>query len=616
MRCVPLNLMIHLLKLNSIRSRMLSGFLFLTLLIICVAAVSIYMLDQTNRIIAIHTRISQLEITTLSLLKNDNDFFDLETINQKYFETHESAYLKKRDSLRKLIVLGTNQIINQSKNEIVMNLQQIDSGLTQYNKKFMSLENLVFQKGFKDFGLEGQMRFHAHKLEEAKFHLDQYKVLSLRRNEKDFFLRHEVKYIQNVNQIAYQFISELRKNEIENTSALYHLQQYISLFNKLADIQIQIGLSSTDGLRADLNTLSDQLVQRYFSLSKYSDELSSAAQMQVRVFFLLVVAGAVIFSLISGYWISKRLSSPIAKLSTVMSKVVGTKKYTYPSLSIESAAEEINTLTQSFTHLIQETEAQMNKVKSKSRQLKGRNLELKKLNKELDSFIYSTAHDLRSPLTSLLGLLNIMKYENQQDTIKPHILMMENSINRMEDFIEQIVGYSKNKRLALQPTLIDFNSLLAEVFDSHQFLPGASNIKHIVHLKQEAPLYSDRGRLLIICNNLISNAIRYADFSKPTSTIQIDVLIDESYARITFMDNGIGIGSEHIDKIFQMFYRANASSKGSGLGLFIFKETITKLGGQVSVESTLGVGTRFLIQIPNLIASVKKQSEANLVMHA
>lgn len=616
MRCVPLNSMIHLLKLNSIRSRMLSGFLFLTLLIICVAAVSIYMLDQTNRIIAIHTRISQLEITTLSLLKNDNDFFDLETINQKYFETHESAYLKKRDSLRKLITLGTNQIMNQSKTEIVMNLQQIDSGLTQYNKKFMSLENLVFQKGFKDFGLEGQMRYHAHKLEEVKFHLDQYKVLSLRRNEKDFFLRHEVKYIQNVNQIAYRFISELQKNEIENGSALYHLQQYITLFNKLADIQIQIGLSSKDGLRADLNNLSDQLVQRYFSLSKYSDKLSSAAQMQVRVFFLLVVAGAVIFSLISGYWISKKLSSPIAKLSKVMSKVVGTKKYTYPSLSIESAAEEINTLTQSFTHLIQETEAQMNKVRSKSRQLKGRNLELKKLNKELDSFIYSTAHDLRSPLTSLLGLLNIMKYENQQDAIKPHILMMENSINRMEDFIEQIVGYSKNKRLALQPTSIDFNSLLSEVFDSHQFLPGASNIKHIVHLKQEAPLYSDRGRLLIICNNLISNAIRYADFSKPSSTIQIDVLIDESYARITFMDNGIGIGSEHIDKIFQMFYRANASSKGSGLGLFIFKETITKLGGQVSVESTLGVGTRFLIQIPNLIASIKKQSEANLVMHA
>ncbi|NOS93612.1 MAG: HAMP domain-containing histidine kinase [Cyclobacteriaceae bacterium] len=292
-----------------------------------------------------------------------------------------------------------------------------------------------------------------------------------------------------------------------------------------------------------------------------------------------------------------------------MSKVVGSKKYVYPSFSIESAAEEINTLTTSFTLLIQETEAQMNEVKSKSRQLKGRNLELKKLNRELDSFIYSTAHDLRSPLTSLLGLLNIMKYENQQDSIKPHLEMMENSIYRMEDFIEQIVGYSKNKRLALQPSQIEFNSLLSEVFDSHQFLPGASHIKHIIDIKQETPFYSDRGRMLILFNNLISNAIRYADFLKPNPFIRIEICVDDSEVTISFSDNGIGIGSEHIDKVFQMFYRANATSKGSGLGLFIFKETITKLGGQVAVSSTLSEGTHFDIQIPNLLASVNKQKE-------
>jgi len=607
--------MIQLLKLNSIRSRMLSGFLFLTLLIICVAAVSIYMLDRTNRIIAIHTRISQLEINTLSLLKNDNDFFDLETINQKYFETHESSYLKKRDSLRKLIVRGTTDIMTQSKNSIVISLQQIDSLLNQYNSKFELLENLLYQKGFKDFGLEGQMRFHAHKLEEAEFHLDLYKVLSLRRNEKDFFLRHEVAYIQNVNQIAYQFINDLQKDESFNRVALYHLQQYIEYFNKLADIQIQIGLSSKDGLRANLNTLSDQLAQSYFSLSKYSDEVSSAAQMQVRIFFLLVVTGAVIFSLVSGYWISKRLSSPIAKLSKVMSTVVHTKKYNYPAFSIESAAEEINTLTKSFTLLIQETEAQMNVIKSKSRQLKGRNLELKKLNRELDSFIYSTAHDLRSPLTSLLGLLNIIKYENHQENIKPHFEMMENSIYRMEDFIEQIVGYSKNKRLVIQPTKINFELLLSEVFNNHQFVPGASSIKHFIEVKQKTAYFSDRGRILIVFNNLISNAIRYADFSKSEPIVRIQVVVESTEVSISFVDNGIGISPEHLDKIFNMFYRANTTSKGSGLGLFIFKETITKLRGHVSVESTLGVGTRFFIKLPNLNISMSEQMEIPLAAH-
>ncbi|MFY8036007.1 MAG: sensor histidine kinase [Cyclobacteriaceae bacterium] len=599
--------MIRLLKLNSIRSRMLSGFLFLTLLIICVAAVSIYMLDRTNRIISLRSRISQLEITTLSLLKNDNDFFDLETINLSYFETRESAYLEKRDSLKNLIDRSTDEIIAQSKNGIVASLHQIDSALDEYNQKFQLLESLLYQKGFKDYGLEGQMRYHAHKLEEPHYQLDLYKVLSLRRNEKDFFLRHELAYIQNVNQIAHDFINELRQNEAAQRMALFHLEQYIQRFNELAEIQIQIGLSSKDGLRSELNVLSDHLAQSYFSLSKYSDEVSIAAQMKVRVFFLLVVAGAVVFSLISGYWISKRLSYPIAKLSKIMSNVVGSKKYAYSSLSIESAAEEINTLTQSFTLLIRETEAQMNKVKSKSRQLKGRNLELKKLNRELDSFIYSTAHDLRSPLTSLLGLLNIMKYDNQQESLKPHMQMMENAIYRMEDFIDQIVGYSKNKRLAVQTSSIDFSQLLAEVFDSHQFVPGAALIRHQIDVKQKTPFYSDRARLLIIFNNLISNAIRYADFTKAEPFIRVHIAIEQEEATISFADNGIGIGPEHVDKIFNMFYRASTSSKGSGLGLFIFKETIMKLRGLVSVESKLGEGTSFFIQLPNLQSTMQEQ---------
>ncbi|MBI3218194.1 MAG: HAMP domain-containing histidine kinase [Bacteroidetes bacterium] len=607
--------MIHLLKLNSIRSRMLSGFLFLTLLIICVAAVSIYILDRTNHIIAIHTRISQLEITTLSLLKTDNDFFDLETINPNYFETHESTYLSRRDSLKKLIALSSEEIIQQNKNGVASSLQKIDSALMSYDQKFLLLESLLFKKGFKDYGLEGQMRFHAHKLEESQFNLDLYKVLSLRRNEKDFFLRHEVVYIQNVNQIANSFLEELSKNKSTNQAALYHLQQYTKLFNELAVIQIQIGLSSKEGLRSDLNRLSDHLAQSYFSLSKYSDEVSSAAQMRVRVFFLAIVAGAVIFSLISGYWISKKLSYPIAKLSSLMNNVVGSKKYTRSFFTTEGAAEEITTLTKSFAHLIRETEAQMTEIKSKSRQLKGRNLELKKLNRELDSFIYSTAHDLRSPLTSLLGLLNIMKYENQQDSIKPHIQMMENSIYRMEDFIEQIVGYSKNKRLSIQPTKIDFQILLSEVFDNHQFVPGASKIKHLVEVREKSPYYSDRGRLLIVFNNLISNAIRYADFSKAEPFVRVHLVVDTSEVTISFIDNGIGIGPEHVDKIFNMFYRANASSKGSGLGLFIFKETIMKLRGHVSVESTLGVGTKFFIQLPNMISGVNEQMEIPLAVH-
>jgi signal transduction histidine kinase len=591
---------------------MLSGFLFLTLLIITVAIVSILILNYTNQIAGTHSRISQLEIATLSLIKTDNDFFDLETINSRYFETHKSSYLAKRDSFIVRINRGTDYIFQNSKNGIIKNLQVIDSLFLLYDIKFNKLEKLVFKKGFKDYGLEGQMRLHAHKLEEAQFGVDRYTVLSLRRNEKDFFLRHEMQYALMLNKLADELRKDLEKQSSKNRVAISHLQEYVRNFNEMADIQMQMGLSSNEGLRSELNSLTTQLSDKYYALSEYSYDLSNAAQIKARIFYIATVFGAVIFSLFSGYWISKRLSSPIAKLSNLMNSVMSDKKKFKIDLTLNNAAEEINTLTKSFVHLMSQTNVQMREIKKKSILLKKGNKELKKLNGELDSFLYSTAHDLRSPLTSLLGLIHIIEHENKQDDLKPYFQMMQGSIYRMEDFIAQIVGYSKNKRLAMTPEKLDLYSMISEIFDNHQFVEGANKIDHLVDIKDKAPFYSDKGRLLILFNNLISNAIRYADLSKEKSFIRIQIAVEQSEATIEFADNGVGIAAEHIDKIFNMFYRANTGSKGSGLGLFIFKETIGKLKGLVSVESTLSVGTKFFIRLPNSYMRHEIQQELQL----
>jgi signal transduction histidine kinase len=266
-------------------------------------------------------------------------------------------------------------------------------------------------------------------------------------------------------------------------------------------------------------------------------------------------------------------------------------------------------LSRSFVHLMGQKNEQVRETRHKGQLLKKKNKALKKLNLELDSFVYSTAHDLRSPLSSLLGLLNIIKFENKQEELKPYFQMMQESIHRMEDFIAQIVGYSKNKRLEVTIERIDFYALIGEIFDNHRFVEGASRIDRLIKVDDQRPLYSDRGRLTIILNNLISNAIRYADLSKTHPFIKIDVAIDEQHVLIDFVDNGIGIGEEHVSRVFEMFYRANVGSKGSGLGLFIFKETVAKLKGWVSLDSKLGEGTTYRIQLPNEINNVVIQSE-------
>ncbi|HMV11118.1 MAG TPA: hypothetical protein PKA45_19625, partial [Cyclobacteriaceae bacterium] len=402
--------MFKLFEINSIRSRMVASFLFLTSLILVLAIVSLYTLDRTLQIARINTDVNQLEIFTLNLIKTDNDFFNVEMINKRYFETHSSSFLSRRDSLNHRIQTKISDLKKQGINKaytIDYTLHSIDSTLSLYNSKFNTLETLLFRKGFKDYGLEGKMREHAHKLEEANLGIDIAKILYLRRHEKDFFLRHDTTYLVAFKKRASALFEELNKSHQKNSEAIFHIKEYQRLFLELAEIQIMVGLSSEAGLRNELNVLTQYLSDRFFSLSEYAYRQSSAAQNHARIVYISALGIGILISILTGYWISRRLSEPITKLSRLVNS--SQKSNFAVDLNLKNAAHEIITLTASFSRLMGKTEDQMREIKLKSKQLKQRNKQLRKLNKEQDHFLYSTAHDLRSPLTSLAGLVNLMR---------------------------------------------------------------------------------------------------------------------------------------------------------------------------------------------------------------
>ncbi len=595
--------MLKFFELNSIRHRMLSGFLFLTLLIFIIGSVSVYVLDQVSQMATTHGQINRLQVYTLNLIKTDNDFFDFEVTNENYFNNRQSGFIQVRDSLQVLLNANLNEAKVRSEAKgypFSSHLRAADSLFDLYNKKFLELEALVFERGFKDFGVEGKMREHAHALENFQKEISLADVLSLRRNEKDFLLRHDTIYRTQFNIIAGQLIKKLSANSKQASIAIDHLKYYQLYFNQRAQQEVRLGLHSGEGLRKELNQLTTQLSGQYFLLTQYAAELYTDLQKKARIAYILITAAAITFSLISGLWISKKLSEPIAKLSRLANSATSQTTEKTTDLALTNAAVEINDLTGSFIKLMNQTNKQMREIEQKSIQLKRQNEELNKVNTELDSFLYSAAHDLRSPLTSLLGIIRLMKLENQQPHLGAYLDMMEGSIHRQEDFIAQIVNYAKNNKLEVVPELIDLKNTLLEIFQNHEFVPGAGEIEKFIHVRDDASFYSDKNRIHIIFNNLVSNAIRYADMAKKDRYIQIRIHIRAEEAEIDFSDNGVGIAEEHLDKIFNMFYRANFQSKGSGLGLFIFKEAIQKLNGLVKVESELGVGTRFFIRLPNL----------------
>lgn len=594
--------MLKLFELNSIRHRMFSGFLFLTLLIFLLGSWSVYQLDNVSRVGDVHRQLNQLQIFTLNLLKTDNDFFDFEVTNETYFRTRASSLLTKRDSLSTLLASGiaaASRATAQNGYPFRTHLLAIDSLTQLYNKGFAELEILIWERGYKEAGIEGKMRSHAHALENPELNIPLVNVLSLRRHEKDFLLRHDSVYLVQFAEKAGQMKQTLQEDSIQNAIALYHLHEYIKLFGERVQIEREIGFTSNSGLRHDLNLLTDQLSQHFFELTRFSEAFYFDLRNSSRIYYIIITASALVFSIITGLWLSRRLSEPISKLSRLANSATLPYAAKFNDFQLSHAANEINTLTSSFIKLMNHTNHQMREIEDKSKKLEAQNRELNKLNKELDHFLYSAAHDLRSPLASLLGIVRVMKFENKQPDLVPYMEMMTGSIERQEVFIAQIVNYAKNKKLNIQPEEIDLEKLITEIFQNNEFLPGSAAIEKHIRIHGDVPFYSDKSRIQIIFNNLISNSIRYADARKSNRNIDINLSITESEATIEFQDNGVGIGPEHVTKIFDMFYRANFDSKGSGLGLFILQEAVHKLAGQVSVESELGLGTKFLVHLPN-----------------
>ncbi|WP_033418204.1 sensor histidine kinase [Cytophaga aurantiaca] len=228
-----------------------------------------------------------------------------------------------------------------------------------------------------------------------------------------------------------------------------------------------------------------------------------------------------------------------------------------------------------------------------------KNNSLKKLNEELDSYVYRTSHDMRSPLTSLMGLIHLVKTEKDLNKIEELAKMQENCVNKLDLHIQQIIHLSKNIKTESQLHPIDFRSMLKDIFEELSFFEHSNNVHKIIRIGGIAQFYSDTYRIQTILSNLISNSFKYYRISNERPTIEIDINISPKSTTIIIKDNGIGIPEEKLVNIFDMFYRASNQSKGSGLGLYIVKEMVEKLNGTISVKSKVNVYTQFLIELPN-----------------
>jgi signal transduction histidine kinase len=224
--------------------------------------------------------------------------------------------------------------------------------------------------------------------------------------------------------------------------------------------------------------------------------------------------------------------------------------------------------------------------------------DLQRTNKELDKFVYSVSHDLSAPLKSLLGLINLSKIDKSRDNSMDYLSKMENSVHKLNEFIKDILSYSRNARTEIEISKINLEEMVNEILEDLKYLENIEKIKITKHGLTLPEIKSDKIRLKIILTNLISNAIKFHNTNQTTPEIIISSEILDNTIRIFVSDTGVGIPSEYKDKIFEMFFRGTANTQGSGLGLYIAKESAERINGTLIVESILGKGSTFILTIP------------------
>jgi two-component system sensor histidine kinase/response regulator len=228
-----------------------------------------------------------------------------------------------------------------------------------------------------------------------------------------------------------------------------------------------------------------------------------------------------------------------------------------------------------------------------------KNEELQRAYNELDKFSYSVTHDMRGPLLSVLGAIEAAQHMDDITEIRKMLLMMKDSVRNLDDFIQSIHDYYNLNRGELEIKEIDFKELVEEQIKIFNFTYLMSDVTFNTNIIQKETFRGDVLSVKLILNNLLSNAFKYQRKDNKNKTVDLNIMVENGYAVIDVIDNGVGIAENYLGDIFNMFFRASTQDVGSGFGLYNVKAAVTKLNGKITVDSKINKGTHFKVLVQN-----------------
>lgn len=234
------------------------------------------------------------------------------------------------------------------------------------------------------------------------------------------------------------------------------------------------------------------------------------------------------------------------------------------------------------------------------RELREKNQKLKKLHSEMNQFVYSLSHELRGPLMSISGVSKLAKMEVNDPNVLEYFEMIDTATGKLDDFIYKMLDFYRSTKIENKVSEIHFKDVLEQQMIAYREKFDLTHFHVELQVNQNYPFFSDDSKIRVILNNLFSNAVQFQKNQHDEKRIGLTVDVTELEATIVLEDNGIGIEDRYKEEVFNLFSRATQKNVGTGLGLYMVKEAVEQMGGQIFLESEIHQGTSITVVLPSM----------------
>lgn len=361
-----------------------------------------------------------------------------------------------------------------------------------------------------------------------------------------------------------------------------------TLFNEnmarnLADIQLKIQDEETRAL-----------------LSKKDEQISESKKITI---FLIIIIGLAIVILIiilvalrHNTRVNKLLGHQNLEISEQKEEIMLQKENL---LEKNIALEKAHVLIEEQNKKLEQYNVQLQKtVDERTNELELRNYELKMANLELDNFIYKSSHDIKGPLATLMGVCNVALIDVKEPKAREYLTMLSQTANGLNDILSRLKTVSDINSLNLKVEKIDFNHIINNCVEQVKNLEGIDDVKLKYKIEDHLEYKGDPVLMDLIIFNMIQNAVKFQEGNK-NDLVEIDIAYEDDRLVMHFIDNGIGINQKDADSIFEMFSKSAEKHQSIGLGLYLVKQCVQKLGGEIMLINDKKNQTHFRVVLPS-----------------